>query len=272
MIERKFVAEKIKEFQIEEYITSTLGDVGHSHSKMQKTALGERIVIHASRPGLVVGRKGENIKRLTKDMKKNFQLENPQIEIAEVEQMWLDAKIVADRIASTLERFGSQRFKGVGHQTMQAVMDAGALGVEILISGKVPSARAKSWRFYRGYLKKCGDVAVSDVRVAYSSAKLKTGIVGIKVSIMPSDIRLPDKVIMIEEPVMEEKKEKPAKKKSAKKEEKAEEKKTEKSESKDEKTETAEKVEEKTEPAKEEKTETAEKVEEKTEPAEEEKK
>lgn len=201
MIERKFVAEKIKEFQIQEYINETLGDVGHSHTKMQKTALGERIIIYSSRPGLVVGRKGENIKRLTREMKKKFKLENPQIEISEIQNMYRDAQLVADRIASTLERFGSKRFKGTGHQMMSAVMDSGALGVEILISGKVPSARARTWRFYKGYLKKCGDVAVSDVLVAYGRAKTKLGIIGIKVSIMPSDIQLPDSVTMLETPL-----------------------------------------------------------------------
>jgi len=223
MIERKFVEEKLKEYQIQEYIGETLGDVGHSHSKVQKTALGERIVVHSSRPGLVVGRKGENIKRLTRELKAQFNLENPQIEISEVTNMFEDAKLVADRIKSTLERFGSKRFKGIGHQMLNNVMGAGALGVEILISGKVPSARARTWRFYQGYLKKCGDVAVSQVDIAYASAHTKMGTIGIKVSIMPSDITLPDSVTMLDEPIEEvtaveeeSKKAKKAEKKEAK--------------------------------------------------------
>ncbi len=194
MIERKFVAEKIKEFQIQEFIGEKLSDVGLSHTKMQKTALGERIIIYAARPGLVVGRKGENIKKLTKSLKKKFDLNNPQIEIAEIPNINLDAKIIADRIAQSLERFGSQRFKGIGHQAMEDVMSAGALGVEILITGKVPSARAKRWRFYKGYLKKSGDIAVSKVLYACAAAQLKSGSIGIQVSIMPPDIELPDKV------------------------------------------------------------------------------
>ena len=76
MIERKFVAQKIKEFQIEEYITQSLNNVGHSHTKMIKTPLGEKIVIYTSRPGLIVGRKGQNIKLLTKTLKRKFNLEN----------------------------------------------------------------------------------------------------------------------------------------------------------------------------------------------------
>ena len=198
MIERKIIAQKIKEYQIQEYNTKNLKNVGHSHTKMQKTPLGEKITIYASRPGLIVGRKGQNIKQLTKTLKKRFSLENPQIEISEVEDVNLDANIVAERITDSLERFGSQKFKGIGHKTMENVMAAGALGVEIIISGKIPSSRAKSWRFYSGYLKKCGDIAIVGVDKAHSQAKLKTGVVGVKVSIMPPGTELPDKVEFIE--------------------------------------------------------------------------
>lgn len=101
---------------------------------------------------------------------------------------------MAQRIASSLERFGSARFKSIGHKIMENVINSGALGVEIIVSGKIPSARAKSWRFYQGYLKKCGDIAISGVRKAQATALLKSGIVGIKVAIMPPDLVLPDKV------------------------------------------------------------------------------
>jgi len=199
MIERKFVAQKIKEFQIEEYVSKSLKNVGHSRTKMIKTPLGEKIIIYASRPGLIVGRKGQNIKQLTENLKKEFKLENPQIEISEVENVNLDANIIAERIAGSLERFGPEKFKGIGHKTMDDVMSAGALGVEIIVSGKIPSSRAKSWRFYSGYLKKCGDIAITGVNKAKTQAKLKKGVIGIKVSIMPPDTILPDKVELISE-------------------------------------------------------------------------
>lgn len=197
MIERKFVAQKMKEFQIEEYIRQSLENVGHSHTKMVKTPLGEKIIIFSSRPGLIVGRKGQNIKQLTRTLKRRFDLENPQIEIGEVENPNLDAHIIAEKIVDALEKFGSEKFKAIGHKIMADVIKAGALGLEIVISGKVPSARAKSWRFYSGYLKKCGDVA-SGVRKANLQAQLKTGIIGVKVSIMPPDIKLPDDIKLVE--------------------------------------------------------------------------
>ncbi len=213
MIERKFVKEKLREYQVREFITKNLANVGHSNTKIVKTSLGEKIIVYASRPGLIVGKKGENIKKLTSVLKKKFKFENPEIEIAEVENINLDPKIVAERITATLERFGSQRFKAIGHKTMQEVMNAGALGIEIIISGKIPSARAKSWRFYSGYLKKCGDISITGVRRANKYANLKSGTVGVKVSIMPPDIRLPDDIeiskkekVIVEE-AKEEKKE-----------------------------------------------------------------
>ena len=236
MIERQFVKQKKKEFQIEEFVAGNLSNVGHSGTKMQRTPLGEKIIVSASRPGLVVGREGQNIKRLTSALKKKFKLENPQIEINEVDNISLDAHIVAEKIASSLERFGITRFKGVGHKVMKEVMDAGARGIEIIISGKVPSSRAKRWRFYQGYLKKCGDIAIEGVSKAYKIAQLKSGVIGIQVRIMPPETKLPDEIkltseLQTEEEVIEEK---PAKETEEKEETKEaeEEKKKEKSKEK----------------------------------------
>ncbi|PIN86499.1 30S ribosomal protein S3 [Candidatus Woesearchaeota archaeon CG10_big_fil_rev_8_21_14_0_10_44_13] len=229
MIERKIVAEKIKEYQIEEYISGNLKNSGHSHTKVQRTPLGEKVVIFASRPGLIVGRKGQNIKKLTSDLKNKFNLENPQLEISEVGDVNLDSQIVAERIAASLERYGSSNFKGIAHKVMQDVMGAGAFGIEIVINGKIPSTRAKSWRFYKGYLKKCGDIALTGINKSHASANLKSGVVGVKVSIMPPTTKLPDDMevsdeainVIEEKPLEEEikKKAKKPRKKEAKKEE-----------------------------------------------------
>jgi len=203
MIERKLLKSKVKEYQIENYIAETLQNAGHSHTKLVRTPLGEKIIIFASRPGIVVGRKGENIKKLTNTLKRKFKLENPQIEISEVENPNMDAQIVAERIASTLERFGLKRFKATGHKTLADVMSSGAIGIEIVMSGKIPSTRARSWRFYAGYLKKCGDIALTGVKTAQAHAQLKSGTVGIRVKILPPDVKLPDDIEVIDEPTAE---------------------------------------------------------------------
>lgn len=193
-IERKFIQQSLKELQIKEYIFEVLGKVGVARVKLQRTPLGEKILISCSRPGLVVGRAGSNIQKLTHELKAKFGLENPQIEIEELTNPMLEASILAEMISNSMERFGIGRFKGIGHKAMTEAMNAGALGVEILVSGKVPSQRAKTWRFYNGYLKKCGDVAIEGVDIAYRVALLKSGIVGIKVSVMPPTTVLPDRI------------------------------------------------------------------------------
>ena len=201
MIERDFIAQKTKEYYIKKYLENKLHGVGISMITLKKIPLGEKIIIHASKPSLIVGSKGSNIRELTKHLKTEFKLENPQIEINEVKDYFLDAQIVSSRIVSSLERFGSARFKSIGHKMLESVINSGALGVEIVISGKIPGARARSWRFYQGYLKKCGDIALTGVRKSKRYALLKTGTIGIKVSIMPSNLVLPDHVVILDDPV-----------------------------------------------------------------------
>ncbi len=194
MIERKFIAQNLKEYAIKQFIATKLSRVGLSDIKLKRTPLGDKIVISTLRPGLVVGRAGSTINMLTEKLKEEFKLNNPQIELEEVKDPYKDADIVVETIVNSLERFGSKRFKGVGHKVISAVIKSGALGVEILISGKVPSSRAKTWRFYQGYLKKCGDISVSGVNKAQGFARLKSGVVGVQVSILPADVVLPDSI------------------------------------------------------------------------------
>lgn len=223
MIERQFVSQKKKEFGIQEYVTTFLGKgSGYSHTEIKRTPLGEKVIIYTSRPGLVVGKKGDNIKRLTITLKKKFNMDNPQIEIGEITDPYLDVYFITDKIVSTFERYGSKRFKAVGYKLLQDVMDAGALGVEIVISGKVPSQRARSWRFKTGYLKKSGDIAESFVKKFVSNVSLKSGIIGVKVKIMTPNVVLPDKVTF---KTLEKEEQKVEEKKEDKKEEKKERKK-----------------------------------------------
>lgn len=194
MIERKIIEEKLQEYQVEKFIGETLSRVGYSHTQVQKTPVGEKILIHASRPGLIVGSKGANIKKLTKVLKTKFKFDNPIIEIAEVSDAYVNPKLVAEGIASQLEKFGPQRFKAIGYSSMENALKNGALGIEILISGKLPSSRAKTWRFYLGYLKKCGDLAQEGVKKSHTQAKLKSGVIGVQVKILPGNVILPDRI------------------------------------------------------------------------------
>lgn len=206
MIERNFVRENALKLQINQFIIDSLRERSIIKTEFKKTPLGERIIIYSTMPGVVVGRKGRNITELTKRLKEEFNLENPQIEVAEEENQDLNPKAIAQKIAYSFERFGPKRFKAVMHKSAEAAMQAGAKGIEIVISGKVPSARAKTWRVYHGYLKKSGDVAVSQVLSAKETAFIKAGAVGITVRIMPPNITLPDEIteIVVEEEIKKE--------------------------------------------------------------------
>lgn len=198
MIERKILSQKMKEFRIREYLSGQFMKTGYSHTKIQRTPLGDKVTIYTTRPGLVVGRKGENIKNLTTVLKNKFKMENPQIEIGEVENPFLDAQSIAEKVAYLLERFGPSTFKSTGYKTLQSIMDAGALGAEIVIKGKIPSSRSKTWRFIDGYLKKCGNVSDTQVIIGMATANIKAGAVGIVVKIMPPEVILPDKIVIHE--------------------------------------------------------------------------
>jgi len=195
MEERKIVNFKKEEFALRELIKKNLGKGKISRVRIEYTPIGEKVIISTNKPGLVIGRRGEKIEELTKLIKFKFNLENPHLEIDEIKNPDFDAQVIADEIALALERFGPLRFKVIAYRTLQRIIKSGALGAELKISGKLPGARAKSWRFAQGYLKKAGDSS-KVVDRAQAIAKTKPGIVGIKVSILPPDAILKDSIII----------------------------------------------------------------------------
>jgi len=195
MEERNIVKFKKDEFAIKEYIKSILGKGKISKVRIEYTPVGEKVIVSTNKPGLVIGKRGEKIDELTAVLKTKFKLENPRVEIDEIRQPEFDAQIVADEIALGLERLGPLKFKVIAYKSLQEIMDAGALGAEIVLGGKLPSARAKSWRFSKGYLKKVGDSA-KVVDRAKSRAETKPGTVGIKVAILSPYAILKDKIVI----------------------------------------------------------------------------
>lgn len=198
MEEKNIVKFKKEEFDIRAYIMSSLGKGKVSKVKIEYTPVGEKIIVSTNKPGLIIGRGGEKIEELTRFLKKRFELENPHIEIDEIKIPEFDAQIMADDIATGLERFGPLRFKVIAYRTLERIMKAGALGAEIRLSGKLPSTRAKTWRFAQGYLKKTGDSA-KVVSRAKAIAQTKPGTVGVKVAVLSPDAELRDKINVDEE-------------------------------------------------------------------------
>ena len=195
MEERKSVKFKKDEFAIKEYIKSILGKGKISKARIEYTPIGEKVIVSTNKPGLVIGKRGEKIEELTNVLKTKFKLENPRIEIDEIMKPELDAQVIADEIALGLERLGPLKFKVIAYKNLQRVMNAGALGVEIVLGGKLPSSRAKSWRFSQGYLKKIGD-STKVVDRANAVAQTRPGTVGVKVSILSPDAVLNDNLVL----------------------------------------------------------------------------
>lgn len=227
MIEREFIKERMKQLRIKETIGENFNKGAEIGSvSVEKTPLGERIVISTTRPGIIIGRGGSTIKGLTNKLKNKFKLENPQIETSEIPDAYTSAAVVATKIASELERFGPSRFKGIGYRELGRIMNSGALGVEIVIDGPIPGARSRKWRFYDGYMKKCGFISDNLLDKAQQDAVLKKGTVGVSVTIMHADTPLPDKITIVDaesqiekadEPTVEEVKEEKVEEKPVKK-------------------------------------------------------
>ncbi|MGB9708350.1 MAG: 30S ribosomal protein S3 [Candidatus Pacearchaeota archaeon] len=207
MMEKKFVEAKMQEHAIKEFIKAKIGKGKVSDVKIERTPIGEKIIIATAKPGLVVGRGGEIIRELHDSLKKRFKLENPQVEVSEIMDPIFDAQTVADQIALALEKFGPLSFKLVAYHEMERIARAGALGAEIRLGGKLPSERAKNWRFAFGYLKKTGG-SLNIVNSAKATAFTRPGSIGVKVSIVPKNAKIPDKIEINHELIEKELKEK----------------------------------------------------------------
>lgn len=198
MEERKTVKLKKNEYEVKEYVKKTLGKGKFSRIGIEYTPIGEKIIISTHKPGLIIGRRGEIINELTETLKSKFELENPHIEIEEIKEPEFDSQIIADDLALGLEKVGPLKFKVLAYKALSRIITSGAQGVEIKLSGKLPSSRAKLWRFAQGYLKKTGDAA-KVVHRAKSRAETKPGTVGIKVSILSPHAKMKDRIDLNEE-------------------------------------------------------------------------
>jgi len=199
---KHFVSESVKKAEINEFLRNEFENAGYGGVDITKTPLGTHIVVYAMRPGLVIGRGGETIRELAKTLEEKFQVSNPQISVAEIEVPELNAYVIASRVASALRR--GVHFRRAGFWALNRIMEAGALGAEIIISGKLRTDRSRYEKFRAGYLPKSGEPATKYMRTAAMHIQLKPGIFGVKVRIMPPEAKFPDKVEIIEEAPEEE--------------------------------------------------------------------
>ncbi|MFQ6106708.1 MAG: 30S ribosomal protein S3 [Thermoplasmata archaeon] len=194
--ERKIVEERIRRILLKEYLMDRTRRAGFGGLDIQRTPMGYRVTLVTERPGLVIGRKGATIKELTSAVEEKFGFENPQIEVQEVENASLNPQIMAEKLASALER--GWHFRRAGHSTVRRIMNAGAKGCLVTISGKVTGQRHRMEKFKAGHIKFCGEPKQLWMKEGFAIAKVKLGVIGAKVQIMDPNARLPDEVEILE--------------------------------------------------------------------------
>ncbi len=191
--ERKFIERSLTNFAVKEFLNRELSTAGVSAIYIQKTPIATRIAITVRRPGLVVGKKGKTIREIAETLQETYKVENPQIEVLEVQNASLDAKLMAEKIARQLEMRGN--VKAAMRFALREIMSAGAIGAEITAAGKLvgKGGKARTTTIRAGFLKKSGEES-KKLRVAKHAAHLKAGIVGITVKLVPPGTKFSDQV------------------------------------------------------------------------------
>ena len=167
--------------ELDEFLKEELKDAGFGGADIQKSPLGTRLTLYVTRPGLVIGRKGSGIRDLTSKLEVRFGLTNPQISVVEVEVPELNPKIMCNRLAQLIER--GTAFRRAALWTVNTIKNAGALGVEVTISGKLRSERAHFEKHSSGIIPKSGNMADRVVREGITHVLTKMGIMGIRLKI-----------------------------------------------------------------------------------------
>jgi small subunit ribosomal protein S3 len=184
--------------ELNEFLAQALKDAGYGGIEVQKTPVGARITVYVTRPGLAIGRKGVGIKDLMSKIEQNFGLQNPQISVLEVSNPELNPNIMCNRIAQLIER--GTAFRRASMWSLNTIMSAGALGVEVTISGKLRTERAHFEKHTIGIVPKSGEDANKIVRTGITHVLTKMGLMGIQLRIsskvaVPEDFQYKDELV-----------------------------------------------------------------------------
>jgi len=190
-IERKFINKAISDHKVRAFIKKEMDRAGVSQVILQKTPMATRIIIYVRRPGVVVGKKGSSIKDLCEKLTARFGVDNPQLDVIEVENTSLDATLMAEKIGRQIEIRGN--IKQIMRMTLKDIMAAGAVGAEVRLAGKVvgKGGKAKTMKIYAGHLKKSGD-PVHLIPEGRYVCYLKAGTIGVSVKIASPKVKYPD--------------------------------------------------------------------------------
>ena len=170
---------------LNDYLKKSVKDAGFSNVDISKTPVGTRITLFVTRPGIVIGRKGVGIRELTEVLEKQFELKNPQISVEEVKKPELSPSVMCNRMAAHIER--GTAFRRATFWTLQQIMESGAMGVQITISGKLRGDRSAFEKHTQGILPRAGEHAKNIVDEDVVHVKTPMGLIGIRIRIAQKD-------------------------------------------------------------------------------------
>ncbi|MCK5787478.1 MAG: 30S ribosomal protein S3 [Chlamydiia bacterium] len=181
---KKFEDKLIEDFKIRKYLSARLVKASVSKVAIERTLKLVTITVHTARPGIIIGKGGQEVDKLKEELKKLTKKE-VQINISEIKRPELEATLVARNIASQIE--GRISFRRAIKTSITATMRAGAEGIKVLISGRVGGAEMARSEMYKE-----GRIPLHTLRanIDYSLVEAHTtyGRIGIKVWIMKGEI------------------------------------------------------------------------------------
>ena len=189
---QKMINRNVERQLVREYLLKETERAGFGGLSFNRTPEGTKVTLQAEQVGRVIGRRGKVIHELQRRLQEDFNLTNPQLEVEEIEESRTNAQVMASRLASSLER--GWFFRRAGHSTVQNIMDAGARGCIVILSGKITGARHRVEKFQKGHIKYCGETALEFMDVGFSTAVKKLGTVGCTVRIMRPGTKLPHEI------------------------------------------------------------------------------
>ena len=189
---RNFIDRNVERQLVREFLLSKTERAGFGGLDFQRTPEGTKVTLSAERVGMVIGRKGKIINELQRHLQDNFNLENPRLEVAEIDNPALNAQVMASKLASALER--GWYFRRAGHSSLMNIMEAGAKGCLVVLSGKLTGSRNRTQKFQKGNIKYCGDTALQFMDVGKAVCVKKLGTIGCTVAIMHADSKLPHEI------------------------------------------------------------------------------
>ena len=175
---------------LKDYLRAAIKEAGFSHAEISKTPTGTRVALHVTRPGIVIGRKGSGIRELTEKLSTDFGLKNPQISVVEIDKPELSPSVMCNRMASHIER--GTAFRRATMWTLKQIMENGAMGVQITISGKLRGDRSAFEKHTAGVLPRAGHHAEMIVDEDIAHVKTPMGLIGIRIRIARKEKFVPE--------------------------------------------------------------------------------